>query len=168
MLKEGRGADICRSSNPVLHDISLRIEPGQRVAICGRTGRQVNLPSRLTKPNNSQWQEFSCSLTPPDVIPRQRDHHHRRNRLIHAPSRTYPIAYRRPPPRTIHIRRHHPSEPRSQQHLRRRGHYRGPWKSPAMGEDRVQGRAGRHHAQQVSVAGRNTAVGVCEDHVAKE
>ena len=33
------------NGTPVLHDISICIEPGERIGICGRTGRYVSLPS---------------------------------------------------------------------------------------------------------------------------
>lgn len=33
------------NGTPALHDISMCIEPGERIGICGRTGRYVSLPS---------------------------------------------------------------------------------------------------------------------------
>ncbi len=61
-----------KDAQPVLTDINLSIQPGEKIGLCGRTGRYVchfraieSLAVRaLTRVLSVQWEEFTSSVAP--------------------------------------------------------------------------------------------------------
>jgi ATP-binding cassette, subfamily C (CFTR/MRP), member 1 len=98
-------AKYCASHSPnsplVLNNITLSISPGQRVGICGRTGRYefhiphchplltTNFEVRLTK-SPGQREEFLHPLHPPHSRPNLWENHHRQRRSVYSPPFSYP------------------------------------------------------------------------------
>ena len=106
-----------------LENISLTIRAGEKIAICGRTGRYIHPPhhSNIFPTNTPQWKIFPNLTPPPPPKPRAHTRPHLHNRLPRHPNREPhppPLRHHRRTPRMrLPPRRQlHPIQFRPQQH----------------------------------------------------